>query len=104
MQAETASAGGIAAFGAVENSRGPSLVSPIGSFGNDGEEGQRSAFKILSIVTAISQLGQIVDDDDATCSGPSRSRIRIRRSESPQMLLSQRREMPQLPQLGADQR
>ncbi len=45
-------------------------------------------------------LGQIGDDSDATCSGPSEGVLVIRRSAGPQMLLSQRPEMPQLQQLG----
>ena len=46
------------------------------------------------------QLGQIVDDDDATCDAPNRDVYQYVEVKEYRMLLSQRREMPQLPQLG----
>ena len=42
------------------------------------------------------QLGQIVDDDDATCDGPNRGVFQYVEVKEHRMLLSQRREMPQL--------
>ena len=44
----------------------------------------------------ISQLGQIVDDDDATCDAPNRGVYQYVEVKEHRMLLSQRREMPQL--------
>ena len=57
---------------------------PIEAFGNDGR----------------GQLGQIASDDDATCDAPNRGVYPYVEVMEHRMLLSQRREMPQLPQLG----
>ena len=53
---------------------------PIEAFGNDGR----------------GQLGQIVSDDDATCDAPNRGVYPYVEVMEHRMLLSQRREMPQL--------
>gem|GEM_PF-2618666 len=52
----------------------------------------------------ISQLGQIVDDDDATCDGPNRGVYQYVEVKEHRMLLSQRCEMPQLPLSGDNTR
>ena len=52
----------------------------------------------------ISQLGFRASDDDATRSGAARRRIPIRRSGAPQVLLSQRRYKSQLQQVLLSQR
>ena len=46
------------------------------------------------------QLSQIKDDDDATCSASSKGVFAYVEAKKHCELLSQRREMPQLPQLG----
>ena len=51
-------------------------------------------------IVPISQLGQIVDDDDATCDAPNRGVYQYVEVKEHRMLLSQHREMPQLQQLG----
>ena len=55
---------------------------------------------VLQYLTVISQLGQIVDDDDATCDALNRGVYQYVEVKEHRMLLSQRREMPQLQKLG----
>ena len=51
---------------------------------------------VLQYLTVISQLGHIVDDDDATCDALNRGVYQYVEVKEYRMLLSQRREMPQL--------
>ena len=46
----------------------------------------------------VLQLGQIADDDDATCDASNRGVYEYVEVKEHRMLLNQRREMPQLPQ------
>ena len=58
---------------------------------------QRRAFIGFSDSSSlISQLGQIASDDDATCDAPNRGVYPYVEVMEHRMLLSQRREMPQL--------